>query len=147
MTVTMTNTYYVLANFFGDAIDQHPWMTSTPFYKIDSDGMIKLEMLSDIHMNFVANSGDIKHMSLYRIDANDRKDYLIKRAYLFKNNDFSFDTVRSYGFEKVIDINYKVDENNKEQTFCGIKVSFCYDRDERMFQDKIYLSLPTVTIK
>lgn len=139
----MSKTYYVLANFFEDETNNHPWMTSIPFYQTEGEGT-HLCMLRDTNINFVANSGDILKFSLYKINVDNMMEYHKKRHYLFESKNFSFNNVRSFGFEKIVDFNYKVDVNYKTQEFCGIKINFSYDNDTRMFGDKYYLCLPSV---
>ena len=141
--IKMPKTFYTLANFFVDDRNDHPWMTSTPFYQMEGD-RTHLAMIRDTFINFVALPGETIRFSLYRIEVDDAKSFLQKRAMIFNNKDYTFSTVRSYGFEKVVDFNYIVDEEHKEQDFNGIKIRFCYDRDEKMFKDKIYLSCPSI---
>ena len=81
---------------------------------------------------------------MYSIKANDLKDFARLRGDLFRSNNFSRVNLESIGFMKVVDFTYIVNEKNIEQQNDGFKIKFCYDRDEKMFKDKIYLSCPTV---
>lgn len=143
----MSNTYYVLANFSGDSGgNTGPWMTSTPFYehKVESSSTTNLAMIRDTIINFVSNNGDVLKFTMYKIQANDFKDLARLRAILFSSNNFSKANLESIGFFKVVDFTYIVNENNIVQQNDGFKIKFCYNRDEKMFKDQIYLSCPTV---
>jgi hypothetical protein len=143
----MSNTYYVLANFSGDSGgNTGPWMTSIPFYeyKDESSSNTNLSMIRDTIISFISNNGDVLKFTMYSIKANDLKDFARLRGDLFRSNNFSRVNLESIGFMKVVDFTYIVNEKNIEQQNDGFKIKFCYDRDEKMFKDKIYLSCPTV---
>jgi hypothetical protein len=135
--------YYTLANFD----TENPWLTGNPFCEIEQkDGSTILSMIRDININFVDCPNSKIKFSLYRFKGDNFKQFLQKRGELFLSKIFTSENISNMGFEKLNDFEYVVDENCKKQYSNGYEIEFKYDKDEKMFGDKIYLCLPTIRI-
>jgi hypothetical protein len=116
------------------------WMTSTPFYYRSIDNKIHLDMLSDLYVSFLKPQTSVLKFSLFRILINDKLDFYKKREKLFQDTTL----VNQLGFEKLTDIEYTVDENNKIQTYNNYEITFHYIKDVEKFGNSFYLSCPTI---
>lgn len=153
----MDSTYiYTLANFD----TKEKWMQSRPLIEMRKDeNIIELMYLSDIYFNFVEKKGTISKISLYRLKINKYIDMSVdtvskyktilnectnfynKRAEIFKTNNYSDEFISSLGFEKLVDFNYLVDPDNKEQVFNDYSIKLYYHQNK----DGFYLDCPHIT--
>ena len=153
----MNTTYiYTLANFD----TKEKWMQSRPLIEMRKDeNIIELMYLSDIYFNFVEKKGTISKISLYRLKINKYIDMSVdtvskyktilnectnfynKRAEIFKTNNYSDEFISSLGFEKLVDFNYLVDPDNKEQVFNDYSIKLYYHQNK----DGFYLDCPHIT--
>jgi hypothetical protein len=154
----MDHTYiYTLANFDTD----EKWMQSRPLIEFQrkDENIIELMYLSDIHFNFVEKKGTISKMSLYRIKIDKYIDMTIdsvskyktllrecanfynKRDEILKTNNYSDEFISSLGFQKLVDFNYLVDPDKKEQEFNDYTIKLSYHANK----DDFYLDCPHIT--
>jgi hypothetical protein len=154
----MDSTYiYTLGSFDTD----QKWMQSKPLIEMRRNkNIIELMYLSDIYFNFVEKKGVRSKMSLYRIkidkyidmrvdDVSKYKELLKettnfyqKRGLIFETKNYSDQFISSLGFEKLVDFNYLIDPNNKEQTFNNYSIDFSYNNDKK--KDSFYLDCPLI---
>lgn len=154
----MDATYiYTLANFD----TKEKWMQSRPLIEFQrkDENIIELMYLSDIHFNFVEKKGKTSKISLYRLKINKYIDmsrdtvskykellseatpFYNKHSEIFKTNNFSDAFISSLGFEKLVDFNYLVDPDNKEQVFNDYSIKLSYHENK----DDFYLDCPHIT--
>ena len=156
----MGSTYiYILASFDDEANEK--WMQSRPLIEMwRNENIIELMYLSDIHFNFVEKKGVCTKISLYRIKIDkyidmrvddvskynellkETRNFYQKRAQIFETKNYSDEFVSSLGFEKLVDFNYLIDPDNKEQTFNNYSIEFSYHNDKK--KDSFYLDCPLI---
>jgi len=156
----MGSTYiYTLASF--DNKVNEKWMQSRPLIEMRrNENIIELMYLSDIHFNFVEKKGVCAKISLFRIKIDkyidmrvddvskynellkETKNFYQKRAKIFETKNYSDEFLSSLGFEKLVDFNYLIDPDNKEQTFNNYSIEFSYNNHKK--KDSFYLDCPLI---
>ena len=154
----MSSTYiYTLASF--DNKENEKWMQSRPLIEMRrNENIIELMYLSDIHFNFVEKKGSRAKMSLFRIKIDkyidmrvddvskynellkETKNFYQKRGQIFETKNYSDEFLSSLGFEKLVDFNYLIDPDNKEQVFNDYSITLSYHYNKGEF----YLDCPHI---
>lgn len=131
----INNFYYVIGNI------KEKWMGKHPFMCSKKDNLLKLQYLQDLSYSVLKNENENICFSIFKIKGHNTNE--------FDSNSFSllYNNLSLNNYEKVKDIEYVVDKNNKTQIFDNIEVTFCYNEWPQKFGDKIYIDCPTIYIE
>jgi len=136
-------TLYLIGNLDVNTYGDSPWMNTTPFVRNECTPGIGLQMISDIHWNYVGKKDEVIYFTLYKIEVNSYNEFLCKRRELLDSKDFSNTNIEYMGFIIMNNFAYKVDQNNVTQIINGYEVSLSYNKLGG-FPDKFYLDCPCI---
>ena len=134
---------YVLANLH----KTDPWMCRIPLIERKFDNDILLQLITDLHLNFILSHGETIQMTLYKLNVNDIKEFHKKRQEIFIMQNYNNDYISSLGFIVVKNFNYIVNNKEKTQYFDEFSVTFSYIENPKLPKGKFYLDCPNIMIK
>lgn len=137
----MTTSYiYTLASFD----DKEIFIQPQPLLQFrDESENVELSYITDKYFSTVEKKNSIFKVSLLRfkidqaLELNNHntkhyryitqvKNFILARSKILEEKNFSDEYLKSIGFEKVVNFDYIVDPDNKQQTFNGYKIGFSY---------------------
>ena len=104
----MTKDLYVLGNLTIDDTNSFPWMCSVPLIKLDHKDHISLQLLQDIHLNFILSKNTLIKMTLYKINVSQISEFSNRRHQIFEN--------KNYILEALTKLNIKKETERKRET-------------------------------
>jgi len=142
----MSKDLYILGNLKVDDTNSSPWMCSISLVELVHSDYITLQLLQDIHLNFILSKNDLIKMTLYKINVSSKGEFTRKRGEIFKNNDYSDNFISSLGFKKVKDFRYIINKKERSQYFDDITLTFSYTEHERIPPGKYYIDCPHIVL-
>ena len=143
----MSKDIYILANLIIDGTNEFPWMCSVPLIETQSDGYKILQLIQDLHLNYMLKKNDKIKMSLYKLNVNKLEDFNKKRSQIFMHKYTEISDIKSLGFEKIKDFLYTVNKKEKTQYFDDISLTFSYTENPKIPKGKYYIDCPSITVK
>jgi len=129
------NYYYVILN-----IDEK-WMGNRPLICSINDNILKLQYLQDLAFSDVKKENEKICFSIFKIKGINQSEFYSNTHSLLHNN------LSSDKYEKIKDIEYIIDMENKTQKFDNIEVTFCLNKVFNKFGNNIYIDCPTISIE
>jgi len=142
----MSKDIYILANLIIDETNDFPWMCSVPLIETKFDDYINVQLIQDLHLNYMLKKNDKIKLSLYKLNVNKLDDFNKKRSqiFMFKNNEIP--DIKSLGFQKIKDFLYIVNKKQKTQYFDDISLTFSYTENHKIPYGKYYVDCPFISI-
>jgi hypothetical protein len=115
-------------------------MGNRPLICSMENNILSLQYLQDLAFSDLKYENEKIYFSIFKIKAKNQSEFDSNTSLLLYNN------LHIDKYEKVKDIEYLIDKNNKTQIFDNIEVTFCYNEWPQKFGDKIYIDCPTIYI-
>jgi hypothetical protein len=142
----MTKDLYVLGNLTIDDTNSFPWMCSVPLIKLDHKDHISLQLLQDIHLNFILSKNTLIKMTLYKINVSQISEFSNRRHQIFENKNYSDEYIALLGFNRIKDFTYVINPKEKTQYFDDISLTLSYTENQKIPKGKYYIDCPYITI-
>jgi len=128
------NYYYVIGNI------KEKWFGNRPFLCSKDENILRLQYLQDLIYSDVKNENEKICFSIFKIKGKNQSEFDSNIQSLINNN------LSSDKYEKIKDIEYIIDFENKTQKFDNIEVTFCLSKVPNKFGNKIYIDCPIIYI-
>ena len=142
----MTKDLYVLGNLTIDDTNENPWMCSIPLIELNHNDHISLQLLQDLHLNFILSKNNLIKMTLYKINISQISEFSNRRHQIFQNKNYSDDYIALLGFNRIKDFTYVINPKEKTQYFDDISLTLSYTENQKIPKGKYYIDCPYITI-
>ena len=142
----MSKDIYILANLIVDETNKFPWMCSVPLIETHFDDHKNLQLIQDLHLNYMLEKNDKIKVSLYKLSVNKLEDFNKKRSQIFMFKNTEIPDISIFGFQKIKDFLYVINKKEKTQYFDDISLTFSYTENPKIPKGKYYVDCPFITI-
>jgi hypothetical protein len=142
----MSKDIYILANLIIDETNEFPWMCSVPLIETKFHDHKNIQLIQDLHLNFMLNKNDKIKMSLYKLNVNKLEDFNKKRSQIFMHKNTELPDIKLLGFQKIKDFLYTVNKKERTQYFDDISLTFSYTENTKIPKGQYYIDCPFITI-